>query len=120
MGFLREIIGFVLVFVAWFDPLGLDLMIRVLIFILGFDLMSLVPKVGVFVLDYFIGFGYLGFTLLILLVIEVITTFLLIGIIIKLILKPLAVFGISFLYFGLQPALILAGIDLLLNLGIGK
>jgi len=120
MGVIRELIGIALVVVAWFDPLHLDLTMRILIFILGFDTMSLIPKIGVFILDYFLGFAWLGWTLLILLATEIISSFLIIGKIVRLIVKPVAVFAVAFLALGLQPALIVAGIDLLLNLGIGK
>jgi len=119
MKLLRELIGFVLIILAWFNPFNFDSMIRILIFVLGFDAMSIIPKLAIFVLDYLIGFAWLGFTLLILVAAEIIV--MLLGIKkIKLIVKPIAVFAVSFLAFGFQPALIVAGIDLLLNIGIGK
>lgn len=119
MGILREIIGFALIALAWFDPFGFDIMIRILMFVLGFDLMSIIPKIGIFVIDYLFGFSWLGWTLLILVATELITM-LIVGKIIRLIVKPLAVFTVSFLALGLQPALIIAGIDLLLNLSVRK
>lgn len=116
---LRELIGFVLVVLAWFNPFGSDIMIRILFFILGFDFMSIIPKLAVFVLDYLVGFTWLGFTLLILVAAEIVV--MLLGIKkINLIVKPISVFAVGFLAVGLQPALIIAGIDLLLNIGIGK
>jgi len=120
MRFLREIVGFALIALTWFDPFGLDIMIRILVFILGFDLMSIIPKIGIFVVDYIFGFAWLGWSLLILVAAELIAKFLIVGKIIKLIVKPLAVFIVSFLALGFQPALIVAAIDLLLNLGVGK
>lgn len=121
MKLLREMVGFALIFLAWFNPLELEAMTRILIFILGFDAMSMAPKIGIFIIDYFFGFAWLGWTLLILVGAEAIATFLpLAEKIVKLVIKPIGVFAVSFLAFGLQPALIVAGIDLLLNIGIGK
>lgn len=119
MKLLRELIGFALVILSWFNPFNFGLMVRILVFVLGFDIMSIVPKLAIFVLDYLIGFAWLGFTLLILVAAEILV--MLLGIKkIKLIVKPIAVFAVSFLAFGFQPALIAAGIDLLLNIGTGK
>jgi len=127
MRFTREIIGFALIVLAWFDPFGLDIMIKILMFILGFDLMSLIPKIIIFVLDYLFfilnysfGFGWLGWSLLILVAAEALLMLIPFGKKINIIIKTVAVFGVSFLAFGIQPALIVAGIDLLLNLGVGK
>ena len=119
MKLLRELVGFALVVLAWVNPFDFELKIRILMFILGFDAMSILPKIAVFALDYIIGFARLGFTLLILVAAEVIVLLLEIKKL-NLIIKPIAVFVISFLSVGLQPALIIAGIDLLLNIGIGK
>lgn len=116
MKLLREVIGFGLVFLAWFNPFNLEAMIRILVFILGFDAMSIVPKIGIFALDYLFGFRWLGWTLLILVAAEAILTFIPFGKKINIIVKAVAVFSVSFLAFGLQPALIVAGIDLLLTL----
>ncbi|HKZ45726.1 MAG TPA: hypothetical protein VJ343_03410 [archaeon] len=119
MKFLRELVGFALVVLSWFNPFSFDLMVRILIFVLGFDLMSILPKLFIFVLDYLVGFSWLGFTLIILVAAEIV--FILLEVKrIRLIVKPIAVFIVSFLSFGFQPALIVAGIDLLLNIGIGK
>jgi uncharacterized membrane protein len=122
MGILREIVGLALVVIAWFNFFEIELPIRILMFILGFDLMSLALKFGVFVISYFgiSFFASLGWTLLLLVVTEVVSSFLLIGLIGKLLIKPTAVFTVAYLALGFQPALILAAIDFFLNLGLGK
>jgi hypothetical protein len=121
MGFLREIIGLVLIAIAWFNFFDLNLPTRIMIFILGFDMMSLVLKIGIFVLGYFLlpSLLTLGWMLLVLAVTEIISTFLLVGLIGKII-KPLAVFIIGYSTLGLQLALILAAIDFFLNIGLAK
>lgn len=119
MGFIRELIGLALVAAAWFNPFAVDYYIQILMFIVGFDMMSLIPKVGVFMLDFFGVFGFfgLGWTLLILLAVEIISTFFLIGLFINLTIKPLAVFAVAFLALGsLNFAIIVGVVDLLLNL----
>ncbi|MEM5802272.1 MAG: hypothetical protein QXQ18_02730 [Candidatus Aenigmatarchaeota archaeon] len=123
MGFIKEIFGLALVFIAWFNFFDLSLPIRILIFILGFDMMSIALKLGVFVISffgffpYFAGFSNLAFTLLILVAIEIILTIFLIGYVFTLILKPLAVFLVAFLAgLDINLVLILASIDLILNI----
>jgi len=120
MKLIREVLGFGLVFLAWFNPFTLEPMVRILIFLLGFDAMSIIPKIGIFALDYLFGFRWLGWTLLVLVAAEALLTLIPFGKKINIIVKAIAVFGVSFLAFDLQPALIVTGIDLLLNIGIGK
>ena len=121
MKILRNAVGFVLILLAWFNPLGFEDMVRILIFVLGFDAMTILPKIGIFVIDYLFGFAWLGWTLLLMVAAEAIVMFIpLAEKILKYIVKPMGVFVVSFIAFGLQPALIVAGIDLLLNIGIGK
>jgi len=122
MNILKEAIGILLIFISWFNPFSLSLPIRIAIFILGFDTMSLFLKAFLFVLYFFFpllgeSVGFLLWTLIILVVVE--TVVLLLGkeSILKLILKPLAVFATLFVTLNdLQLALIAAGIDLVLNL----
>jgi hypothetical protein len=119
MGILRELIGLSLIFAAWTNPLGVDILIRILMFILGFDLMSLIPKIGIFLADFLGLFGFfgLGWTLMLLLVVEIVATFLLISLVVNLIAKPIAVFVAAFFSLGvLKPALLIAVIDFILNL----
>lgn len=122
MGFFREVIGFALLFISWFNPFGLDLLIRILIFILGFDMVSLVPKLVVFGLNFFFPlfgtvFGYFAWTLLILVAAEIVSLVIVVGILINLILKPVFVFIITFLVTNqVDISVITAVIDLFLNL----
>lgn len=118
MRFLFELIGLAMILFSWFNPFGLDMMIRVLIFLLGFDMFGIIPKIAIFVIDYLFGFAWLGWTLLIMVAAEAIV--MLISKKINLIVKPVAIFAVSYLALGLQPALITAGIDLLLNIGMKK
>lgn len=117
MNILKESIGIALVVLAWFDPLQLGTPFKILFFILGFDLLSLFPKIGIFLIDYFLVLSGLGWMLLFLVIAECIVELLLVGKLINLTVKPLAVFAIIYMNnFGLELALIVAGIDLLLNL----
>jgi hypothetical protein len=121
MKFLREVVGIILIFAAWLNPFGLEMMVRLAIFIIGFDCMSIFPKIAIFAADFFIGFfHWLGFTLLILVGAESVLMLSKKKQDIGMAVKPACVFLVAFISLGLQPALIAAGIDLLLNIGIGK
>jgi len=119
--FIREIIGFTLVFFAWYNPFNLNQMLLISIFILGFDAMSLVPKIALFFIYQFfpflgISFGYLSWTLILLACAELLIWILKTEKPINLIIKPIAVFFTVYLTLkDFQLALIVAGIDLLLN-----
>jgi hypothetical protein len=122
MNILRQTIGLVLIIIAWLNPFGFGLPFRIVFFVLGFDMLSLVIKIGVFfveyLLNYFFDFGVgIGWILILLVIAEIITKFLLFKWVIDLIIKPVAVFVILF-YTGIiwEAAVIVAGIDLLLNL----
>jgi hypothetical protein len=118
--FLINAIGLVLVILSWFNPFGLGLQVRIILFIIGFDMMSILPKVGVFLLNllfpFSTAFGYLSWTLLILFFSELSIAYTKVYKPYRLVIKPLAVFIVAFLALGLQPALVAAGIDLLINL----
>ncbi len=118
--FLINTIGLALVILSWFNPFGFDLQIRIVLFIIGFDMMSILPKVGIFLLNFMFplsaAFGYLSWTLLILFFSELAIAYTEAYKSYRLIIKPLAVFIVAYLALGLQPALIAAGIDLLINL----
>jgi hypothetical protein len=127
MGFFKEILGLGFVFISWFNILDITLPIRILLFILGFDMMGIALKIGVFIISFFgffpqlAGFSNLAFTILILVGVEILLTIFLIGFIFTLILKPIAIFATAFLAgLGFQPALILGLIDLILNMGSKK
>lgn len=102
MNFLRELIGFALVCVAFFNPFGLNFLFRVVLFILGLDLVSLVPKIGFFLFDFLTGFSGLHFFVLLLVAAGFITKFL--AATLSLLLKPLVVL---FLVFLVRPELAL-------------
>jgi hypothetical protein len=119
--FLSEVVGLILIVVAWFNFFNFSLPARILLFILGFDMTGLAFKIGVFALSYFFlpFLSTLAWALLLLTAVEVISSFLLIGLLGKVI-KSIAVFFIGYFVVGIEFALILAVIDLLLNLGLRK
>lgn len=98
MGMLKDLIGFVLIYLAFFNPLNLDLPIRLILFLLGFDLMSFLPKIVVFLFDYFLGFSGLGILLIFLLFADIVA---------RVIFKGLAAIGkpiiIFFLLYFISP-----------------
>ncbi|MFH1623055.1 MAG: hypothetical protein ABIA12_00845, partial [Candidatus Aenigmatarchaeota archaeon] len=52
MGMITRAVGIALAALAWFDPLGFPLTLRVALFILGFDMSGLVGKLAIFVLVF--------------------------------------------------------------------
>ncbi|MBL7170336.1 MAG: hypothetical protein ISS48_04925 [Candidatus Aenigmarchaeota archaeon] len=115
---LKQLIGLLLIVLALVDPFELGVSFQVLFFILGFDLMHLFMKICVFIVDFLFDFSGLGWYLLILIAIEALVYFLKLKTLFNIVLKPLAVFSI--IYFnglGWELGVIVAGIDLLLNLG---
>ena len=116
MKLLREVIGLALIIIAWVDPLNLQDNIRMVFFILGFDMISLFIKFIAFGIDYFVGLG-IGLVLIFSILAEIITKFFFSKSLLSLVLKPLAVFAILYLSnLSLEIAIIVAGIDLLLNM----
>ena len=92
MNILRQTIGLVLIILAWVDPFSLGMPFRIVLFVLGFDMLSLMIKVGIFIseylLSYFFGFGVgIGWILILLLIAELVTKFLFFKWIIDLIIK---------------------------------
>ena len=121
MGIFGNILGLALVVLAWFDPFGFSLLIRIVLFILGFDMMGLVPKIGLFAIYFFYpvfgtAFGNLSWTLILLFAAEIVLMIVKLEVPFRFFVKPLAVFVTAYLALGFQPALIAAGIDLLFNL----
>ena len=122
MNIIRQTIGLALIILAWIDPFSLGLPFRIVLFVLGFDMLSLIIKVGIFIAEYllshFFGLGVgIGWVLILLVIAELVTRFLFLKWIVDLVIKPVAVFVILF-YSGIiwEAAIIVAGIDLLLNL----
>lgn len=118
--FLGNAIGLALILLSWFDPFGLGLQVRIVLFIIGFDIMSILPKIGIFLLNLLFplsaAFGYLSWALLILFFSELVIAYTEAYKPYRLVIKPSAVFVVAYLALGLQPALVVAGIDLLINL----
>ncbi len=113
----RQIIGIGLIIIAWLNLLGLGDVPRIIIFILGFDMLSLFSKILIFGIDYFLGLSGLGWILLLLVIVELVARFLFLGKFVNYILKPFAIFIILFLNgIALEIAVVVAGIDLLLNM----
>lgn len=106
---------------VWFNPLTLDILVRAALFILGFDMMTMSAKVAVFVLNFIFPafgdvFGTFSWTLLLLVMAELIIKTIKADRPYRLLVKPAAVFTTTFLSLGLQPALVVAGTDLLINI----
>ena len=117
MGIFRQLIGLALIIIAWFNFLGLGDIARIVVFIIGFDMLNLFSKILVFGVDYFIGLSGLGLILGLIVLVEAVATLLFLGKFLNYILKPLAVFIILFTNgIALEIAVIVAGIDLLLNM----
>ena len=117
MGIFRQFIGLVLIIIAWFNFLDLGDIARIIVFIIGFDMLNLFSKILVFGVDYFIGLSGLGLILGLIVLVEVLATLLFLGKFLNYILKPFAVFIILFTNgIALEIAIIVAGIDLLLNM----
>ena len=122
MGMITRIAGVALAALAWFDPLGFPLALRVALFILGFDMSGILGKIGIFVLVFLLPpvfgpeAGAFVMALVIMLVAELVLFAFELDRWYRLLLKPAAVFVAAFLALGLQPALIVAGIDLLINM----
>jgi len=115
------IAGLLIALIAWFNPFGFDMLTRVALFILGFDMMRMLAKLAVFTLSFFFpvfgdAFGAFSWTLLLLFAAELIIMVIEVERPYRLFVKPAAVFATAFLSLGLQPALVVAGIDLLINL----
>lgn len=116
-----NVAGLLVALFAWFNPLSFDMFVRISLFILGFDMIEMPAKIAVFALNFFFpvfgdAFGAFSWTLLLLFMAELILMVVEVERPYKLLIKPIAVFATAFLSLSLQPALIVAGIDLLINL----
>jgi len=122
MGLIRSTVGLALIFLAWFNPLNFVLPVRIALFILGFDATDIIIKLLLFIINFFYPLlgnegSFLVWTLLFLMGGEVLVSKL--GILHSLLsaIKPLVIFITVFFGMGnFQLALIIAGIDLILNL----
>jgi len=113
---LRQVIGLLLIMLSWLDPFYWGEDFQIVAFILGFDMMTLFPKIIIFGIDYFWDISGYGLFLLIQVAEDIIFEFFTIGRIIELIVKPLIVFGIIFFNgFGFWLAAMAAVIDFIFN-----
>jgi hypothetical protein len=114
-------VGITISLLAWFNPLGLAMPMRIALFILGFDMMGVIVKILIFWFNFAFpafgdGFSYFSWTLLVLLFSEMLAVALSVDRMYRLIVKPAIVFAAVFISLGFQLALVIAGIDLLMNL----
>ncbi|MEM5829725.1 MAG: hypothetical protein QW040_03220 [Candidatus Aenigmatarchaeota archaeon] len=122
MGLIKNLVGFGLIFLAWFNPFELFFPFRLTFFIIGFDLTSWQAKLILFLINFFFPlFGeeglFLVWVLLFLLIVEFIFSHFKILKILIIISKPLIIFfSLLSALSDFQLALIIAGIDLILNL----
>ena len=125
MGFITSVFGLALAALAWFNPLALPFALQMALFILGFDLSGIVGKVALFALIFTmppvlgVEVGAFVVALVLMLLAELAIFAFELDRLYRLLLKPGAVFVAAFLALGFQPALIVAGADLLLNLTTG-
>lgn len=113
----KLLIGFTLLLSALMDPFELGADFQTIAFILGFDLIPLIPKLIMFGIDFFYNVSGLASAFFVLLAKEIIIDAFPLGKLINLIVKPAIIF-ILILINGLPIllAIAVAGIDLLLNL----
>ena len=126
MRFLLTLIGFGIMLFAWFNPLELDMLLCVALFILGFDMMGIIMKILIFWVNFAFPvfgdgefgevFGMFTWTLLMLVLGEMVLIAIDAHRPFRLLVNPLIVFVASFISLGIQPALALAGTDLLINM----
>ncbi|MBU5688729.1 MAG: hypothetical protein KQA41_00660 [Candidatus Aenigmarchaeota archaeon] len=113
---LRQVIGLSLILFSWLDPFYWGEEFQIVSFILGFDMMTLFPKIIIFGIDYFWDISGYGLFLLLQVIEDLIFDFFTLGRIIELIVKPGIVFLIIFLNgFGFWLASIAAVIDFIFN-----
>ena len=116
MDILKQLLGLLLIIIAWVDPFELGTSFQVLFFILGFDLTGLILKLLLFAADMFLEISGLGWYLLIFIAIEVLFNVLKLKKLLRYLIKPIVVFLIIFMNgLGWELGIIVGGIDLLLN-----
>ena len=120
MGLLLRIAGLTLALFCWFNPLGFEKLFLTSLFILGFDMMGSLMKLVVFTLNFVFpvfgeSFNEFSWTLLIMFMVDLILKIVKVEGFYKMAIRPLIVFLAAFLSVGLQPAIVIGGIDLLIN-----
>lgn len=116
-----SLVGIFLMLFSWFNPFGLDLMLQIIIFVIGFDMTHVYVKILTFWINFLFpigggAFDYFSYFLLGMLGLDVLVAILSLVEWYGLILKPLFIFTLGFYTIGFQPALIISGLDLALNL----
>ncbi len=117
MGFFISLVGLALVSVSWFNLLELEQPLRLVLFILGFDMMGYWSKIVIFGLDYlfFETLGDLSWFMLLLIAVDVLTDVFFFKHL-KKFGKPLIVFLLMYTSgFDLDASLIVAFLDFLMN-----
>jgi hypothetical protein len=98
VGFKKDLIGIVLIILAWFNPIQADIILRILIFILGFELMSFFVKLVMMIFGIiFPIFELLPIFLIALFILELILSFIITGIVFSLVFRPIILIIIGFL-----------------------
>jgi hypothetical protein len=98
VGFKKDLIGIVLIILAWFNPIQADIILRILIFILGFELMSFFVKLVMLIFGIiFPIFELLPIFLIALFILELILSFIITGMVFSLVFRPIILIIIGFL-----------------------
>jgi len=116
MDILKQLLGLLLIIIAWVDPFELGTSFQVLFFILGFDLTGLIIKLVLFAVDMLFKISGLGWYLLIFISVEILFHAIKLKKLLSYLIKPIVVFLIIFMNgLGWELGIIVGGIDLLLN-----
>ena len=116
MNIFKQLVGLLLIIIAWIDPFELGTSFQVLFFILGFDLTGLIIKLVLFAVDMLFKISGLGWYLLIFISVEILFHAIKLKKLLSYLIKPIVVFLIIFMNgLGWELGIIVGGIDLLLN-----
>ncbi|MEM5855288.1 MAG: hypothetical protein QW472_03130 [Candidatus Aenigmatarchaeota archaeon] len=121
MNWLKNLIGLALISVSWLDVLGSNFQLKLTLLIIGFDLTSLLFKILIFLINSFLLFHgkgiFLSWVFFTIIVLEFLFSQLKSAKFLKLVSKPSIIFfSVLFSLQNIHLALILAGIDLIINL----
>ncbi|MEM5853509.1 MAG: hypothetical protein QW228_04025 [Candidatus Aenigmatarchaeota archaeon] len=121
MNWLKNLIGLALISVSWLDVLGSNFQLKLTLLIIGFDLTSLLFKILIFLINSFLLFHgkgiFLSWVFFTIIVLEFLFSQLKSTKFLKLVSKPSIIFfSVLFSLQNIHLALILAGIDLIINL----
>ncbi|MFH8119707.1 MAG: hypothetical protein QXS37_02795 [Candidatus Aenigmatarchaeota archaeon] len=118
---MKNLIGLALISVSWLDVLGSNFQLKLTLLIIGFDLTSLLFKILIFLINSFLLFHgkgiFLSWVFFTIIVLEFLFSQLKSTKFLKLVSKPSIIFfSVLFSLQNIHLALILAGIDLIINL----